>query len=188
MQRIAAVWHASPQKVVGALFALLLAATMAVGSGASFNATSANAGNVVTAGDLKHTNTGGVLLNIDKLKPGETRNGGTVTLENTGDIDGVFSLAMSGLSDTLGTGGGQLSDRVRVKIDEYAEDGSGAPTTRYNNYIDQLTSPVALGTWAPNEGRQYRFSVTFVDGTPAVVNPYKTASSAMTFDWESVSN
>lgn len=161
---------------------------MAVGSGANFNATSANAGNIVTAGDLKNSNSGGVLLNIDKLKPGETRNGGTVTLKNTGDLPGVFTLAMSGLSDTLGTGGGQLSDRVKVKIDEYAEDGSGAPTTRYNNHINQLTSPIALGTWAPAEGHQYKFSVTFVDGTPAVVNPYKKASSAMTFDWESVSN
>ena len=57
MQRFAPVWHASPQKMVGVLFALLLAAMMAVGSGANFNSTSANPGNVVTAGNLKHTNT-----------------------------------------------------------------------------------------------------------------------------------
>ena len=57
MQRFAAVWHASPQKMVGVLFALLLAAMMAVGSGANFNSTSANPGNVVTAGNLDSTRT-----------------------------------------------------------------------------------------------------------------------------------
>ena len=59
MQRFAAVWHASPQKMVGILFALLLAAMMAVGSGANFNSTSANPGNVVTAGNLARTRTTG---------------------------------------------------------------------------------------------------------------------------------
>jgi len=56
MQRAAVLWRASPARVVLALFALMLAAAMAVGSGANFNSTSANLGNTVTAGILKHTN------------------------------------------------------------------------------------------------------------------------------------
>ena len=56
MQRAAVLWRASPARVVVALFALMLAAAMAVGSGANFNSTSANIGNTVTAGILKHTN------------------------------------------------------------------------------------------------------------------------------------
>ncbi len=99
MQRFAAVWHASPQKMVGVLFALLLAAMMAVGSGANFNSTSANPGNVVTAGNLKHTNTG-ALLTVDKIKPGETKAAGTVTIQNTGDIDGVFTVDNAVVNDS----------------------------------------------------------------------------------------
>ena len=56
MQRVSALWQASPRKLLGALFALTLAAMMAVASGASFTSTSANAGNIVTAGDLSHGN------------------------------------------------------------------------------------------------------------------------------------
>ena len=103
MQRFAAVWHASPQKMVGVLFALLLAAMMAVGSGANFNTTSANPGNIVTAGNLAHTNSkdGNPILVVDKLKPGESRSG-TVQITNTGDIDGIFSVARTILTDTTG--------------------------------------------------------------------------------------
>src|SRR5688572_12785 len=105
MQRFAAVWHASPQKLVGALFALLLAATMAVGSGANFNSTSANPGNVVTAGNLAHDNSkaGAAVLTADKLRPGQSQSG-TVTITNTGDIDGVFSIAKTVVTDSTAPG------------------------------------------------------------------------------------
>ena len=56
MQRVSALWQASPRKLVGALFVLMLAAMMAVASGASFTSTSANVGNIVTAGTLEHSN------------------------------------------------------------------------------------------------------------------------------------
>jgi len=54
MNRISALWHASPLKLVGALFALSLAAMMGVASGADFTSQTANAGNVVAAGNLTH--------------------------------------------------------------------------------------------------------------------------------------
>src|SRR5215212_6108390 len=99
MQRFAAVWHASPQKMVGVLFALLLAAMMVVGSGANFNSQTANVGNIVTAGNLLHTNNG-ALANVSKIKPGETRALGTVTLSNTGDITGKLNFATTVTDDT----------------------------------------------------------------------------------------
>jgi hypothetical protein len=54
MQRAAVLWRASPGRLVAALFALMLAAAMAVGPGANFNSTSSNVGNVVTAGIIDH--------------------------------------------------------------------------------------------------------------------------------------
>ena len=95
MQRVSALWQASPRKLVGALFILMLAAMMAVASGASFTSTSANAGNVVTAGTMKHRHTTRAAARSSTSPascPG-TRDYGTVTLSNTGDGDGVFTLS-----------------------------------------------------------------------------------------------
>src|ERR1044072_1659075 len=139
MQRFAAVWHASPQKLVGVLFALLLAAMMAVGSGANFNSVSANPGNVVTAGNLKHTNTG-ALLTVDKIKPGETKSAGSVTIKNTGDIDGLFSVDKTVISDSTAPGS-PLADPLEVKIP------SGAATV-YNGPLNAMSAEDA-GLIAP---------------------------------------
>src|SRR3954453_13198795 len=103
MQRVSALWQASPRKVISALFILSLAAMMAVASGASFTSTSANAGNVVTAGILTHGNTKapGAILSVSKLTPGNSDSGYT-DITNTGDVPGVFTLTRSNVvnSDT----------------------------------------------------------------------------------------
>src|SRR5881398_490363 len=117
MKRIAAVWHASPQKLVGVLFVLLLAATMAVGSGANFNSTSANPGNLITAGTLSHDNNKtGALLTVAKLRPGQTDSTGTVTLTNTGDVDGVFSLSKTVVNDSLSSTSTPFASKLRLKV------------------------------------------------------------------------
>ena len=72
MQRISALWHESPLKIVSALFVLSLVAMMAVASGASFTSTSANPGNIVTAGTMSHSNSKAddTILEVTGLKPG----------------------------------------------------------------------------------------------------------------------
>ena len=74
MQRISALWHESPLKIVSALFVLSLVAMMAVASGASFTSTTANPGNIVTAGTMSHSNSkdGDTILEVSGLKPGES--------------------------------------------------------------------------------------------------------------------
>jgi len=179
MQRFAAVWHASPQKLVGVLFALLLAAMMAVGSGANFNSTSANPGNVVTAGNLKHTNTG-ALLTVDKIKPGETKNAGSVTIQNTGDIDGVFSVDKTIISDSTAPGN-PFASRLEVTIT------SGA-TTVYSGSLSGMSAQAA-GTIAPGASKTYNFSVKFLDGgSGGADNVYKAASVTVDYNWEAVNN
>ena len=185
MQRFAAVWHASPQKMVGVLFALLLAAMMAVGSGANFNSTSANPGNVVTAGNLKHTNTG-ALLTVDKIKPGETQPAGTVTITNTGDIDGVFTVDKVVQNDSTGPAN-PFVDRLELTIK------SGADTV-YSGPLNAMTASDA-GTITPGASKTYTFSVKFLDGndvSPAVPNGadnvYQQATATVKFDWEAVNN
>jgi spore coat-associated protein N len=182
MQRIAAVWHASPAKLVGALFALLLAATMAVGSGANFNSTSANPGNVVTAGNLVHVNgkDGDPILTVDKLRPGQSDNG-TVTISNTGDIDGVFSIAKSVVTDSTAPGN-PFAGKLRLKVED-----TTAGSTLYDGVLSSMGT-LAAGTLAPGATHTYKFTVSFPSGTPAQDNPFKGASLEVAFDWEAVNN
>ena len=95
MQRVSALWQASPRKLVGALFILMMVAMMAVASGASFTSTSANVGNIVTAGTLdaqqRHRQRRQRSSTSTNLMPGHSATG-TVTIGNTGDGDGVFTL------------------------------------------------------------------------------------------------
>ena len=188
MQRFAAVWHASPQKMVGVLFALLLAAMMAVGSGANFNSTSANPGNVVTAGNLMHINhkQGSAVLNVDKLKPGESRTG-TVDIENTGDINGVFSVARTITTDTTGalTPSNPFAAHLNLKIENVT---TGAPAL-YDGLLSAMNTAVGNDVVAPGDTNTYRFTVTFVDGGPnGADNAFKSARVEADFDWEAVND
>lgn len=185
MQRISALWQASPNKIVGALFALSLAAMMAVASGASFTSTSANAGNIVTAGVLSHDNSKpGAILNVSGLAPGDNDNG-TVTLTNTGDVDGVFSLSKSNVvnSDTLNP----LGSKLTVVITDVT-----TSTQVYSGTLGAMGVRPA-GTIAAGASHTYSFTVTFPDGgVPSGPttgdNAYKGDSVELDYNWESVSN
>ena len=188
MQRFAAVWHASPQKMVGILFALLLAAMMAVGSGANFNTTSANPGNVVTAGNLDHTNStdDDPILTVDKLKPGESRSG-TVDIENTGDINGVFSVARTITQDTTGalTPSNPFAAHLRLRIENVTT--GAAPL--YNGLLSAMNTAVGSDVIAPGDTNTYQFTVTFVDGGPnGADNAFKAARVRADFNWEAVND
>lgn len=186
MQRFAAVWHASPQKMVGILFALLLAAMMAVGSGANFNTTSANPGNVVTAGNLDHTNSkdDDPILTVDKLKPGESRSG-TVSITNTGDIDGVFSVARTILTDTTGalTPSNPFAAHLNLKI----VDDANPTTVYYDDLLSAMNTAQTAGQINAGATRTYRFTVRFNDGGPnGADNAFKSAQVTARFNWEGV--
>jgi hypothetical protein len=185
MQRFAAVWHASPQRMVGILFALLLAAMMAVGSGANFNSTSANPGNVVTAGNLMHTNgsSGNPFLTVSKLRPGQS-DSGTVSITNTGDVDGVFSVAKTVTADSTAPGS-PFASKLRLKI----EDTTAGGAALYDGVLGAMGT-VAANTIVPGAAHTYKFTVTFPDagGANGSDNAYKGASVSVDFDWEAVNN
>jgi spore coat-associated protein N len=192
MNRFTALWKASPRKVVGALFVLSLAAMMAVASGASFTSTSANAGNIVTAGNLTHSNSKapGAILNVSKLKPGESQSGYT-DITNTGDVDGVFTLAKSNVSNT--DTANPLSDKLNVVVEDLGDPAAPtAPAVKYSGTIGSMGA-TSVGTLAAGDVHRYRFTVTFPDGgTPSGPttgdNAYKGDSLTVDYNWESVSN
>lgn len=185
MQRVSALWQVSPNKIVGALFALALVAMMAVASGASFTSTSANAGNVVTAGILSHGNSNsGAILNVSALAPGNDDNG-TVTITNTGDVDGVFSLSKSNVLNDDTTN--PLGSKLDVVITDL--------TTSQQVYSGKLGAMGVrpAGTITPGASHTYDFTVSFPDGgvpsgPNAGDNVYKGDSVTLDYNWESVSN
>jgi spore coat-associated protein N len=191
MQRITALWQASPLKLVSALFVLSLAAMMAVASGASFSSTSANAGNIVTAGTLTHSNTKapGMILNVSKLKPGDSATGFT-DITNTGDVAGVFTLSKSNLLDSDATN--PLSAKLDLVIEDLGDPAAPtAPVVKFPSAKLGTMGAVAMGTLAANESHRYRFTVTFPDGgkpsgPTTGDNAYKGDNVTVNYDWEAV--
>ena len=188
MQRVSALWQASPNKIVGALVALALASMLAVASGASFTSTSANTGNIVTAGILSHDNSkdGAAILTVAKMVPDETKTG-TVTLENDGDVDGVFTLSESNVDDSDATN--PMSAKLDLTVTDITDPAN--PVGVYTGKLGAMTEQ-DLGTWGADEQHTYEFSVHFPDGgTPAGPNAgdnrYKGDSVEVDFNWESVS-
>lgn len=192
MQRISALWQASPLKLVSALFVLSLAAMMAVASGASFTSTTANAGNIVTAGNLSHSNSKapGAVLNVSGLRPGQS-DSGTVDITNTGDVAGVFTVSKSNVADS------DAANPLSAKLDLVVEDlGSpSSPSAAVPKYTGKLGAmgAIALGTFSSGEAHRYQFTVSFPDGgTPSGPatgdNAYKGDDVTVDYTWESVSN
>jgi hypothetical protein len=194
MQRVSALWQASPRKVVSALFILSLAAMMAVASGASFTSTSANAGNIVTAGNLTHSNTKapGVILSVDKLTPGDSDSGYT-DITNTGDVPGVFTLTKSNVvnSDPVNPFSAKLN-LVINDLGDPASPAAPAPANEvYNNTLGSMGPVTMPAPLAAGEAHRYLFTVTFPDGgKPAGPtsgdNRYKGDSVQVDYNWEAV--
>jgi spore coat-associated protein N len=186
MQRFAAVWVASPRKLMGALLMLVVAAGLAVGSGASFTSQSASPGNMITAGaltvnnDKKDNGTEAAILHADNMKPGDTVTG-TVTVSNTGNVDGDFGLSMA--APSLSGTGSDLSDRLHLKVEalDASDNVTGTPISE--TVISGVgTSPVSLGTWAGNTNHKYRFTVTWPTGLTGD-NAYMSSGVSMDFTW-----
>ena len=186
MNRIKATWRASPRKVLLSLSALAVASAVIMASGANFTSTTANPGNTYTAGDLKHSNSkdGSAIFSADKMKPGESRSG-TVDITNTGDINGVFTLSKSNLTQTAGFASKLTLGVVDCKADGC---GNGNDSSVYSGSVAGMGSE-ALGTFAPSDLHRYQFTVTFPNGgSGGADNAYKNATASVQYDWESVND
>jgi spore coat-associated protein N len=169
------------------LLIVVLAAAVTVGSASVFTSSSANPNNTFTAGTLSQSNSkdNAAILTVSKMVPGESRNG-SVTVKNTGDVSGKFSLSASDLTDTPGKNGGRLSNALQLEV---------VDTTRSSTvYTGPFSSMPKqdLGSWAANEEHSYRFTVTFPNsGKPAGPttgdNAFVGSSTSITYTWDAVS-
>jgi spore coat-associated protein N len=141
-----------PRRTIAGLATVLAAAGVAVGSGATFTAQSANPTNTFTAGTLLHSNSKGdgvTIVTGSNLKPGDVRTGET-TIKNTGTLAGTFKLSEVNDSNAFRAG---VLDLV---VDEVS---GGVTRNVYTGDLGGLGS-VALGSFAPDESRTYKYSVT----------------------------
>jgi hypothetical protein len=183
MKRMRILFGQRRMMVLVTLTILVLAAAALAASSASFTSTSANPGNVFTAGSLGHTNSkdGSYILSVSKMKPGDVESG-TVTIENTGDINGVFSIAETVVTPGVGT----------PAFAEYLELTITDVTTSTVIYgpapLNGVGGSQAMGTIAPGaaNAHTYEFSVEFPDNGPGNENQYKGASCEVDFDWTAV--
>ena len=189
MTRSKALWASSPRKIMAALFAVLAATALAVGSGANFNSTSANPSNVLSAGTMSQSNSksGAAILTADKLKPGDSTNG-TVDIKNTGDVNGAFTLVQSSVVDLPVSPA--FSQLLTLKVEDLGDPAcvSSCPAVQQvylGNVFDMATLP--LGTYAAGETHRYKFTATFPNGTSTHDNPYAGAKTTVGYSFESTS-
>jgi hypothetical protein len=133
---------------------------------------------------LSNDKEGAAILSLGGMRPGEFVTD-TVTLGNTGTLDGDFSLATSNLLDTPGGGGGELSGELALRIRDVTN--AGLPVTVYNGKIDALT-PLGLGNLAAGDSRVYEFRVSFPDAGPGAENAFQGSTMSVEFDWAAVND
>jgi hypothetical protein len=164
----------SPLKTIAALATVLAAAGVAVGSGATFTAQSASPTNSFTSGTLLQSNSKGdgvTIVTGSNLKPGDVRTGQT-TITNTGTLAGTFTLSEVNDSNAFRAG----------VLDLVIDQVSGGVTT--NVYTGDLggVGSVDLGSFAPNEARTYKYSVTLDAAASNNTDQGKTATADYVFD------
>jgi spore coat-associated protein N len=173
-----------------ALVLLVIAGILLSVTFAAFTSTSANAANIFTAGSLSHSNSAAnqAILSADNMIPGDVVQG-TVTISNTGESAGAFRLESSAPSDTPGPYGGNLSTILQLQV---IQDPGTADTQIYSGGLDDLTTPIDLGTWAGGTQHMFKFVVTFPEGgTPSGPttgdNAFQGSSTTVTYTWTAIS-
>jgi hypothetical protein len=186
------VLAANPRLALGALLTLLLAAGAVVGSGADFNATSANPANTFASGTLSIVNSkeGVAVLSATGLRP-TTSAVGTVDIQNSGSLSGDFTLSRTTPVDSDGSN--PMSGKLNVTVVDCGTFvgatppacGNGDDVVKYGSgTLAEMGTPghtiSTLGNYAGGEKHRYEFTVQ-LDGTAG--NAYQGDSSSVEFDF-----
>jgi spore coat-associated protein N len=172
---------ANRRKILVPLGTLLAAGAIAIGSGATFTATTQNPGNAFTTGTLQMTNSNdkAAIFSATNLKPGDTVNG-TVTITNSGSLPAKYTLTEKNLTNTFAQ-----PDLLDITITDITN--SSAPTAVKTKADFGTVGTIALGEFKAGEARTYQFSVT-LDISADNDNQGKSAGAAYTWDAIQVDN
>jgi hypothetical protein len=189
MKRMKVLFGQRRMMVLVTLTILVLAAAALAASSASFTATSANPGNVFTAGNLTMTNSlnGSPIVSFDTpdMRPGDSVEG-TVTISNTGDVPGAFTLTKSAIA-----GHAALAAKLDLVIDE-VDAGGAVLSNVFTGKLDGAISDLSLSTWSGGSVHHYRFTVTWDNSN----SPAQDAADSLLmgrqcsceFTWEAIAN
>jgi hypothetical protein len=169
--------------------ALAVAAFAYLGTGSQSSKDPAAPSTALTAGTIGVGNSSGsAIFSASGMYPGSSPATGTVTISNTGDLPGDFTLSKSHVSDTPGAGGGALSSMLRVVV----EDITGSPTTIYDGSAAGMGT-IPLGSFAPGSSHTYRFTGSLPDhglagSNTSGDNAARGASMSIQYDWNASAN
>jgi spore coat-associated protein N len=177
-----------PWRTLGVLAVVLAAAGIAIGSGATFTAQSANPSNTFTSGTLTMSNSkdNAAVLTASNLKPGDVSTG-TVDIQNTGSLAGTFSLSRTNLTNS--DAANPMSQKMDLVVKDCGDFSSGTPScdagdpVKYSGTLDAMSGSSALGTYAANEKHRYEFAATF---NSSAGNQYQGDNTSATFQWDAV--
>lgn len=155
--------------------AMVAAAGIAIGSGASFTSTTSSAPNVVTAGDFTQTNSaeGSAIFTLDTAVPSDSATG-EAKVTNTGDVAGAFTLVEEDATNTFPAGALNL-----VVTDTTDEENA---EEIFSGDLGSLGSQ-PLGTIGTGESRDYTFVVTFASDAG---NDAQGATASAVYTWNAV--
>jgi len=175
----------NPRRILAALGVVLLAGSLAAGSGANFKAVSSNPGSTITAGIVKLVNDkdGHAILTVPGLVPGHTASA-TADMTNSGDVAADLILSAGTVTDTPASPA--LSAKLDLEVADLGDPACAtsctAPVTVYSGKLGALTtSPV--GPLAAQATHRLRFSVSFPDGGAGADNAYQRARSVVEVTW-----
>ena len=182
-----------PTRTLGALSIALLAAGVAVGSGADFSSRTANPSNTFTAGTLKMDNSrdAAAILEASGMKPGGAPQTGTVDIQNKGSLGAVFKLSAEAVSST--DAGEANPDPFATKVNLAVVDcgaydgtapacGDGGDRPVYSGPLSGLGT-VDLGDYAAGGKRRYQFSAA-LDASAG--SEYQGDAAGARFVWDAV--
>jgi spore coat-associated protein N len=167
------------KKILLTIAAILLVAMATVGGTfANFTTTPVSiASNSFTAGSLTMTRSGsGAILSATAMKIGDSATG-SVTITNTGNLAGIYTLTGST------SGSATLSGQLNLKV--YKDVDGTSPI--YDGSLGSFSS-VSLGTFAASGGSHvFYFHVTLpTTGTDPGDNLLQGLSTSATFTWSGV--
>jgi Ca2+-binding RTX toxin-like protein len=139
----------------------------------------------LTSGSMSVSNSadGSAIFAASNMAPGVTDQG-EVSIGNTGAAPGTLVLSSFDRSDSPGTYGGVLSERLDVRIEDVS---SGANSVVYADKLASMPEQ-QLGTLAPGKSRTYRFTVSMPDGGAPTApwtgdNLYQRATASLSYEW-----
>jgi spore coat-associated protein N len=182
-----------PKRTLGALAVALLAAGVAVGSGADFSSRSANPANTFSAGTLVMDNSkdAAAIFAPSNMKPGGAPQTGTVDIENDGSLAAGFTLSRDEIesTDTGTSNPSAFATKVNLVITdcgEYSGDtapacGDAGDAEVYRGTLAAMDAALQLDDYSAGEKHRYQFAAA-LDASAG--NEYQGDSSSARFVWD----